>query len=115
MRVMLGDDASAPLARPRGKGLRVRAGVALPRITNLLQLRVLRRRMNNQRRQHLFQHVAIFLEQQAKELLGVVRHQVDFDPVMNARPGRSSGSTHTGAAVEPRRPAIRTSSPTTTP
>ena len=77
---MLGNDASAPLARPTGKGLRVRAGVALPRITNLLQLRVLRRGVDDERRVELLQHVPVLLEQQTEELLHVMAHDVHLQP-----------------------------------
>jgi hypothetical protein len=50
-----------------------------------LQFGVFWRRLHHQRRKYLLQHVAVLFEQQAEELLGVVRHQVDLDPVVNAR------------------------------
>jgi len=40
---------------------------------------------NDQRREDLLQDVAVFLEHQAEELLGVVCHQVDFEAIMNPR------------------------------
>ena len=48
-------------------------------------IRVFRRRVDDQRREHLFQHVTVLLQHQAEELLGVVRHQVDFQAVVHAR------------------------------
>ena len=61
----------------------VMPGDALGR--DVLQFRVFRRRVDDQRRKHLLQHVAVLLQQQAEELPRVVRHQVDFEPVVNPR------------------------------
>ena len=41
-------------------------------------------RMHDQRREHLLQHVPIFLENQIEEFLGVVRDQIDFQAVIDA-------------------------------
>src|SRR5262249_5954543 len=50
-------------------------------LRNRLQLIMLRRRMQNERREELFEHIAIFLEQQSEELLHIVRDQVNFQTV----------------------------------
>ena len=49
-----------------------------------LQFLMLRRCQDDQRRQQLLQHIAVLLQHQAKELPGVVRHEVDFQTIMNA-------------------------------
>src|SRR5262249_53768209 len=48
---------------------------------NGLQLVVFRRRMQNERREKLFHHIAVFLEQQSEELLHIVRDQVNFQTI----------------------------------
>ena len=50
-------------------------------LRNHLQLIVLRRRMQNERREELFEHIAVFLEQQSEELLHIVRDQVNLQAV----------------------------------
>src|SRR5215470_3567655 len=52
---------------------------------NGLQLAVLRRRMQNERREKLFHHIAVFLEQQSEELLHIVRDQVDLQAIAQGR------------------------------
>ena len=52
---------------------------------DLLQFSVFRRRVDDERRQHLLQHVAVLLQQQAEELVGVVRDQIDLQAVVDAR------------------------------
>src|SRR5262245_16625306 len=47
-------------------------------LRNHLQLIVVRRRMQNERREELFEHIAVFLEQQPEELLHVVRDQINL-------------------------------------
>src|SRR5438093_12600184 len=54
-------------------------------LRNRLQLLVLRRRMQNERREELFEHIAVFLEQQTEELLHIVRDQVNFQTVAHGR------------------------------
>ncbi len=44
-----------------------------------LQLRVFRRRVDDERRVKLFQNVAVLLEQQAEELPHVMAHNVHFE------------------------------------
>ena len=43
-----------------------------------------RRRVDDERRQDLLQHIAVLLQQQAEELAGVMRDQIDLQPVMDA-------------------------------
>ena len=50
-----------------------------------LQLRVLRRGVDDERREKLFQHVAVLLEQQAEELPHVMAHDVHLQPFDDAR------------------------------
>ena len=50
-----------------------------------LEFLMLRRCQDDQRRQQLFQHIAVLLKHQTKEFLGVMRHEVDFQTIMNAR------------------------------
>src|SRR4051794_40350442 len=45
---------------------------------------MLGRRVHDERRQQLLQNVAVLLQHQFEELLGVVRHEIDFNPVMNS-------------------------------
>src|SRR5262245_14228751 len=52
---------------------------------NRLQFFVLRRRVQNERRELLFEHVAVFLEQQTEELLHVVRDQINLQTVPHGR------------------------------
>ena len=49
---------------------------------DLPQFFVFGRRVDNQGRKHLLKNVAVLLEEEAEELLGVVRHQVDFEAVV---------------------------------
>src|SRR6516162_1701882 len=49
---------------------------------NLLQLGVGRRGVDDQRRVELFEDVAVLLQQQAKELLHIMCHQVEFDGIL---------------------------------
>jgi hypothetical protein len=85
MRVMLCDDAVATLAHRMGEGLGVRAA-------NRLQLRVLRRRVDDERREKLLQHVAILLEQQPEELPHVMAHDVHLPRAsLSASDGERAG------------------------
>ena len=52
---------------------------------DLFQLAMFRRRVDDQRREHLLQHIAVLPQQQAEELPSVVRHQVDLQPVVDSR------------------------------
>ena len=61
-----------------GEGLGVRA-------TDGLQFLMLRRGVNDERREKLFQHVTVFLEQQAEELPHVMAHDVHLQPFDDAR------------------------------
>src|SRR5262249_30529723 len=54
-------------------------------LRNRLQLIVLRRRMQNERREELLEHIAVFLEQQSEELLHIVRDQVNLQTVAHGR------------------------------
>ena len=62
--------------------VRMMAGDAIRR--ERFQFVVLRRGVNHQRRQQLLKHVAVFLQQQAEKLFGIVRDQVDFQAVVDA-------------------------------
>ena len=50
-----------------------------------LEFIMFRRCLDDQRRVKLLQHVAVRLKHQAKELLDIVSHQIDFHSVINAR------------------------------
>src|SRR5262245_4357025 len=52
-------------------------------LRNRLQLIVLRRRMQNERREELFEHIAVFLEQQTEEHLHIMCDQVNTQTVVH--------------------------------
>src|SRR5262249_10552598 len=52
---------------------------------NGLQLAVLWRRVQNERREKLFHHITVFLEQQSEELLHIVGDQVDLQGIAQGR------------------------------
>ena len=57
-----------------------------------LQLGVLRRRVDDERREKLFQHVAVLLEQQAEELPNVMAHDVHPQRIsLSASDGERAG------------------------
>jgi len=40
-------------------------------------------RVDDERRKELFQHIAVLLEHQRKELLGIMRDQVNFEAIVD--------------------------------
>ena len=53
--------------------------------SNGFQFLMLRRCVDDERRKHLLHDVAVFLEHQSEELLGIMGYKVDLQPIINAR------------------------------
>src|SRR5690349_12895424 len=61
------------------------SGLTSAATAECLQFLMLRRSVNDERREKLFEDVAVLFEQQTEELLDVMAHDVHFEPFNHAR------------------------------